>query len=375
MQSDFFDVLRQANDMLLKREPKEARKILDTIDKANDVNGASAFLYGHSYFQEGAYEDANDYYTKALQSGLIYGQLFLNLGVVREQLNDPTGAEAMYRQAAELEPSKADALDRIIALRLRFGNTDGAEQIMDELMLRNPELYDGFHHKAMLLLTADRETEALRLLYGVAERFSSHPLYVYDLCRILAHMDHSEDALEFLLEKENVFSNIFYRQMFIKEKASLLVKLGRFNEAEPLWNELYSDYGDRQAGVALISAAMQREDIENVLRLTDEILDTDIKDGIYYLCLYAKVLVLKAQNSKFAWNTLQKAAAEFEVMDENNSGMSLCVLRAVVLSMAGRKEISAADLDSVEKTLRETENFDTKNELRNQFFKLHDSIL
>lgn len=374
-QSEIIDILRRANDLLLRREPEEARIILDTIDRTSEMHGAAAFLYGNSFLQEDSYEKAHTCYAEAVKSGLAYDQLFLNLGTVKEQLNDLAGAEVMYRQAAELNLAKANALDKIIALCLRLGNIAGAEQAADELMRRNPELLDGFHHKAMLLLAVDRAKEALKLLYDVAERFSSQPVYVYDLCRTLAHMNHSEEALEFLLEKEDVFSNIFYRQMFIKQKASLLMDLGRVEEAEPLWCELYANYADRQAGVALISTALQREDFEAAFRLTDTILSSGTKDIIYYFCLYVKVIVLKAKKSESEENALQKAVTEFEALKEHEIGQSLRILRAVVLTAAGKKEQASADFDSVESFLIEEEAGDNKDELMAQFSAMRDEIL
>ena len=375
MQNTKIDILRQANDLLLKGEPEEARKLLDTINKTSDMNGTVAFFCGNTYLQEKAYSKAHACYVEALKDGLAHEQLFLNLGAAKEQLNDPVGAEAMYRQAAELNPSKADALNRIISLRLSLGNVEGAEQVMDELMSRNPELLDGFHHKAGVLLGTDRAKEALKLLYGVAERFSSQPLYVYDLCRALARLGHSQDALEFLLTKEDVFSNVFYRQLFIKQKASLLTDLGQADDVQPLWNELFSNYADRQAGFALIAAALRHEDMEGVLRLTDEILADGAKDRIYYLCLYVKVLALKAQKSEMEEDALQKAAVEFEALDPNGIGPSLRMLRAIVLAMAGKKEHAAADFESVESLLRAAEDVDGKDDILARFSSLRDDVL
>lgn len=346
------DVLRRANDLLAQDEFERALELIDNLDKTNEQNGLISFVRGNVYLRADDPGQAYRYYVESLNNGFLHTQLFINLGIVVARLGDMPQSEMMYRQAADLDPTNPEPFNRIIQQRLEAGNTEGALKAAEELMERNPELIDGFHHKADYLMGTGRTQEALEMLQGVEQIFSSNPLYLYDCSRAIGRLGHPQEALKLLEEYESTFRNEFYRQMYNKQRAILLVQLDRASEAEPLWAGLFEKYGDRRAGLSLIAAAFAREDMEEIIHISQEMIDADTGDEAHYLCLYYKALALQQLKSDEEQEAWQKANEAYDLLDDETA-LPILSLRATLRTQIGRYDDALTDIDRAETKLRQ----------------------
>ncbi len=369
--------LRQAEELLQQNAFEQALALLDTLDTESELGGLICFIRGNVYLRMEQNEQAHLCYGEALKKGFVHEKLYINFGIVKTRMGNPLQAEMMYRQAAQLSPSDALPLNRILLLRLETGDIEGAQTVMEELMDRNPELFDGFHHKADLLLGTNRAAEALALLDGTAQRFLSHPLYVYDRCRALSKTGQDEKALDFLTAREEVFRDELMAELYKKERARLLVRLGRTAEAEPMWADLYALYGDREAGLALAASALGRGDMKELYRLADEISGTRTGDRTHYLCLYYKALALKQMGEETASRqALLAALEEFNRLGDDRIGVELRSLRAAIRTELGQYEAAVADLDSLDALLeRQEEEPQIKAEAQKNLAEFKQNIL
>lgn len=343
-----YTLMMQANDLMREEHYEEALETLDLIEADGDAAAVVSYMKGTACLQLEQDEQAHIYFGKALEQGMVSKPLYINLGIVKTRMGNLLQAEQMFRQAAELDPVDALPLNRIILLRLSRGDFDGAEAVMEELMHRNPELVDGYHHKADLLLGTGRVEEALTLLEGVKDRFSANSLYVYDLCRALRRAGRTEEALAYLKEREGLFREDADRVLLEKQQASLLVDLKRYDEAEPLWQALYDLYGDRQAGMALAAQALGRGDAQTLLQIAREMLDAQTYDESHYFCLYYRIVALRRLgDEEGAKEALEQAARELDELGDDATGMKLRPMRADIRMELGRYEDALADVESV----------------------------
>ena len=346
--------VRQANTLLREKKYTEALELLDQLDAGGEEGGLVCFMRGNAHMMLQEDQQAHLAYAEALNRGFCDKQLFINFGVVKSRLGNLLQAEMLLRQAADLDPTDALPLNRILLLRLARRDFEGAEAVMDELMRRNPELVDGYHHKADLLLGTGRAQEALDLLAGVAERFSSNSLYLYDLCRAMRRCGRTEKALELLEERRDVFATELEAQLYKKQKAHLLVDLGRYDEALPLWRELYDRFGDRQSDLALAADALAREDMAALYQIACEMIEPQVNDDSHYLCLYYRALALKQLGDEAAAReAFAQASAQFDELEEGRAGTQLRGLRATIRMELGRYEDALRDLDGLERTIRD----------------------
>lgn len=343
-----YTLMTQANDLMREEYYEAALEVLDTIEADGEAAAIVSYMKGSACLQLEQDEQAHIHFGKALELGMANKQLYINLGIVKTRMGNVLQAEQMFRQAAELDPVDALPLNRIILLRLSRRDFDGAEVVMDELMHRNPELVDGYHHKADLLLGTGHVEEALALLENVKPRFSANPLFVYDLCRALRRAGKTEEALAYLDERKNIFREDTDLVLLKKQQASLLVDLKRYDEAEPLWQELYDLYGDRQAGMALAAQALGRKDAKTLLKIAREMLDTQTYDDNHYMCLYYKVIALRELgDEEGAGEALRQAAQQLDELGEDPTGMRFRSMRANIRMELGRYEEALADVESL----------------------------
>lgn len=343
-----YPLMVQANDLMREEHYEEALEVLDTIQGDQDAAGLVSYMKGCACMQLGQDEQAHIHFGKALELGVATKELYINFGIIKTHMGNFMQAEQMFRQAAELDPVDALPLNRIILLRLSRSDFDGAEAVMDELMHRNPELVDGYHHKADLLLGTGRVEEALTMLESVKSRFSANSLYIYDLCKALRRAGRAQEALDYLKERESLFREDTDIVLLKKQQASLLVDLERYDEAEPLWQQLYELYGDRQAGMALAAQALGRKDAQGLLKIAQEMLDAQTFDDSHYMCLYYKLLALRQLGDQEAVKeALQQAAEQLDELGDDLTGMRFRSLRANVRMELGRYEEALADVESL----------------------------
>lgn len=371
-----YTLVQQANDLMREEHCEEALEVLDTIQAEGEQAGVVSFLKGCACMQLEQDEQAHIHFSRALELGVVNKQLYINMGILKTRKGNFVQAEQMFRQAAELDPVDALPLNRIILLRLGRNDFDGAEAVMDELMHRNPELVDGYHHKADLLLGTGRVEEALSLLESVKQRFSANSLYIYDLCRALRRAGRAQEALDYLKEREPLFRQDTDIVLLKKQQASLLVDLKRYDEAEPLWQQLYELYGDRQAGMALAAQALGRQDAQDLLKIAQEMVDTQTFDDCHYMCLFYKLTALRQLGDEAgAKAALQQLDKQLDELGNDATGVRFRSMRASVRMELGRYEEALADVNSLIALTDKNPNETKAKELRDQFEQLRQDIL
>lgn len=369
-------ILAQANDLLKEGHYDEALEVLNTLEAESELGGLISYMKGCAFLQLEQDEQAHLCFGAALEKGFVNKQIYINFGIVKSRIGKYIQAEQMFRQAADLDPVDALPLNRIILLRLGRGDFTGAEIVMDELMRRNPELMDGYHHKADLLLGTGRPAEALKLLAGVEARFTANPLYIYDLCRCLRRVGHAEEALTYLKEHAEVFREPTDVILLLKQQASLLVDMNRMEEAVPIWQRLYDLYGDRQAGMALAAEAMSKDDMETLARIADEMTAPEVEDDSHYMCLYYKVMALRRMGDEAGAKEALKAAAEqFDQLGDDRKGVQFRSLRATIRMEQGRYEEALADVESLIALLDKSAENERSASVRKNLAEMKESIL
>ncbi len=303
-------------------------------------------------FHQGKYREALVQYREALNQGVTHPMVYYNMGVVKEKLGDLMGAEAMYKQAAELEPENPGPWNRMIQMYLEKGEMSRAEIVAGEFVIRYPEEMDGFHRLTDLLLMQDRAEEALELLEKAMPRFTSNPLYIYDLCRVLGEMGEGERGLALLDANHEIFTNGYYELLWKRGYALLLQRLNRMEEAIPLWKDVYEELGDRQAGMNCMMDALVRQAWEEVLSYAGGLTKQWVEDRTGYLALYFSAVAYKNQGEE------AKKAEAYETLIERLTDMGenalMRQLRSVKIEAEielGRWEDARQDLAAFEKEL------------------------
>ncbi len=113
----------RARIALYQNKIRDAKNELMIALNFNEVNPKVSYYLGETFFQEGDYTEAIDYYTWAYSHGYRYDyKTNLKLGICYEKLNDVKKARKHYTNAINIMPASVEAKARIQGLDII--NTD-----------------------------------------------------------------------------------------------------------------------------------------------------------------------------------------------------------------------------------------------------------
>jgi len=339
--------LKNVEELVHQGKPEEALELVNTMDDSDEMGGLVCFIRGNVYRHLGQATLADESYNLALNKGFVDYKLFINLAGLNVKMAKLGQAELYYRQAAELDPTDIFPITAICELRFETGDVEGAKTAAQEMMSRHPALFDGFQRMYDLLHLLGKADEAKELLFGIEERFSTHPLYIHYRARYLRGLQKHAEALAYLEEKEKYFFDARSKFAYDKERTQLLAKLGEFEKAKPTLNRLYQ-LGDREAGFMLVGAALAQQDTQEVLRLTEELTakDAPLDEILIYSLLY--------RSSAFSELGDKAAAGEalHEILTKLSSaagplGLEMRFMRAGVYNQLEMYAEAVAEFDSI----------------------------
>jgi predicted Zn-dependent protease len=172
--------------------------------------------------------------------------LWLRLGRVQLQANNPGGADQAFQRASELAPDNVEALENLTVLAVRAGQLDRAKRYMDPLLVLQPDDAAGLLAGGAIALqehrTADARAAADRLVAGAPEIAEGHIL----LARSLAAAHQMDEAVAILRKRIAVLKEgpdaiearallvSYYRQMGnLAGVRSIALELFRLKPGDP----------------------------------------------------------------------------------------------------------------------------------------------
>jgi superkiller protein 3 len=122
---------------LAKRRSPDALKYLE-MALGDGTDPAIALALGDAYARAGRRADALKYYEGLREAEAKNSVYWFNLGVMRAQNNDSTGAEQAYRRVLELSPVDLDALNNLALLLYRKRQYEESTTLFEKLAGLNP---------------------------------------------------------------------------------------------------------------------------------------------------------------------------------------------------------------------------------------------
>lgn len=115
-------------------------------------NGEIYFQLGNACFMNDEPHEGLENYNLALSSGYDSDDMLFFMGLAYEHLNDDKMALRYVQKALIKNPSRPDYKVKKINIMLRLDMIEEATVAVDDLIVNNPELYDGYHIKTGILL-------------------------------------------------------------------------------------------------------------------------------------------------------------------------------------------------------------------------------
>jgi tetratricopeptide (TPR) repeat protein len=126
----------------------------------------TSYMIGTAGLAADRLNEASKAFAAALQLDPKLADAWVNIGVIAYRQNNIEGAKAAMRRALEIAPAHIGAAGNLGAFLRLTGQTEEAEQLLDDVLARDPDAAEPRVNKAAALLTEERSAEALALLDG-----------------------------------------------------------------------------------------------------------------------------------------------------------------------------------------------------------------
>ena len=176
----------------------EAKNEFEKVLKISKNNGLACFHLGNIENLMGNRARGIELYNNALAYGFDDAQVYYSLGLMFEEDGDDDKAVRNYSKAIIKDPNRADVRLRKVSILVRNNKRQEALQSLDELILSNPDIFEGYHLKFLMLVEDKEYDKAEATIDSAMELFPKDPAFKLDKASLLTSKEQYDEALEAL---------------------------------------------------------------------------------------------------------------------------------------------------------------------------------
>ena len=267
-----------------------------------EKSGYVYFLCGNACFMDDDPHEGLEYYNLALSAGYDNEDMLLFMGMAYEHLNNDQMALRYFQKAYTKNPSRSDIKIKKISVLVRLNLLEDAEVAVDDLVLNDPELFDGYHMKNTLLINQKRWEEAEEFAKKAIDRFPEDPDLYYDYVQIIALKGELDKAASLL---ENAKRLKYYEEAksrFIQIEAQIVAEKNDLDKAIALCKECIAlekeDEFNGEVRFLMVNLCMVKKDFQTAFDVATEIVETKVQNSYYFAALYYRAFCLKNMGRK-----------------------------------------------------------------------------
>lgn len=181
---------------------QEAKTQFEKALKVNRTSGLAYFHLGSIALLQGDVAGGFENYNKAIANGYDDAQLYYSIGLLHEENGEIDMAIRNYSKAIMRNALRPDIRIRKARLLLKGNHFPEALQTLDETILTNPDVFEGYHLKFVVLMQLKQYAQAERLIDDAIKLFPKDTGFALDRVSLLIEQKKIEDALAVLSELE-----------------------------------------------------------------------------------------------------------------------------------------------------------------------------
>lgn len=182
---------------------EDAKAQFEKALKVNRKSGLAYFHLGSIELLRGEIAAGIENYNKAIANGYDDAQLYYSMGLMYEEQGEPDMALRNYSKAIQRDALRPDIRIRKARLLIEMDHIPEALQILDETILTNPDVFEGYHIKFTLLMQMNQLDEAEKLLNTALGLFPQDYGFALDKVSLRIKQGSVDEALEILAKLEN----------------------------------------------------------------------------------------------------------------------------------------------------------------------------
>lgn len=274
---------------------------IDELNNALKVDRKCAEAYFHLGNMALLQDDKTrgiENYNKAIVYGYDDSQIYYNLGLMYEEEDNDELAIRNYSKAIIKEPLRVDARVRKAQIYISNDKFPEALETLNELILADPDLYEGYHLKSLLLAEMGNVDEAIKVIDEAIALFPKDPAFQIDKINLFVMNNEVEKAREIAGNVQRDFELDLTQKRQIELEKSRIYALDAdienvevaLKQAKAYSKENDAEDIDPEATFLLISCALELKKYDEAIEYSTELINSDYlqyKIPSYYTLPYA----------------------------------------------------------------------------------------
>ncbi|SDI36103.1 Flp pilus assembly protein TadD, contains TPR repeats [Pseudobutyrivibrio sp. 49] len=176
----------------------EAKAEFEKVLKLKKDNGLALFHMGNIEILIGNRAQGIEYFNNAIAYGFDDAQVYYSLGLMHEEDGNDELALRNYSKAILKDPTRADI--RIRKVRTLVNNKMEKEALfaLDELILSNPDAFEGYHMKYLLLVDQKKYDDAAKVIEEAMTLFPKDTEFALDKASLMVAKGDLDAALAYI---------------------------------------------------------------------------------------------------------------------------------------------------------------------------------
>jgi tetratricopeptide (TPR) repeat protein len=201
---------------------EEAKAQFEKVLKINKASGLAFFHLGSIAILKGDTALGFEDYNKAIANGYDDPQLYYSIGLLHEENGEVDMAIRNYSKAIMKDALRPDIRIRKARLLIQGNHFPEALQALDETILTNPDVFEGYHLKFSVLMQMHQFVEAEETLNHALELFPKDPGFAIDKAQLYIQQNKINEANASLSTLENAEdTDDATRRLIFMEKAQI----------------------------------------------------------------------------------------------------------------------------------------------------------
>lgn len=284
---------------------EKAKQEFEKVIKINKKEGIAYFHLGNLEMLTGEKAKGIELYNNAIANGYDDAQVYFSLGLMHEEGGGDDLAVRNYSKAILKDPNRADIRIRKVRLYIKNQHYPEALQALDELILSNPDVFEGYHLKFLVLVQQKRLADAEHVIAEAMQLFPGDTGFALDKASLLITRKQYQEAIAYLDEiSANMETDEEFHHSIAMEKSrayAFLEDMDKTIECLEQARKISLSYEvprlDIEALYLLMNCYLNNENLDKVLECAREI--KKAKEESYYslAAYYYEPFALKLQGN------------------------------------------------------------------------------
>ena len=277
---------------------EEAKQQFDKVLKLNRGYGLAYFHLANIAMLQGETALGLENYNKAIANGYDDAQLYYNIGLLHEENGDADMAIRNYSKAITKDALRPDIRVRKVRLLIEGNHFPEALQALDEMILTNPDVFEGYHLKFTVLMQLRQFAKAEDVIKQATALFPKDTGFIIDKVALLNEQKKTDEAMALLTELENAEdTDDETRRRVYMERAQIHAAnedvksaIAALEKAKALTEK--AGAFDTEAVFLLANCHLSAEEYDKVLLYARQLLEKSEDDYYKYTARYYEPLAL-----------------------------------------------------------------------------------